>query len=127
MLTDNSANATTGVMTVEEKGGTTATNLNLVGKSANGVIDGSMEKTIEVTATDTLTDVQKKIQNLNFGLSATVISDGSGATSNRLSLTAANAGLAGQVTFDAGTTKLATPHARLRPRRRRLCRFRRRR
>ena len=97
-----------GTLTVKDKGGTTAVNLNITGKATGTVLDGSMEKTIDVTATDTLQDVQKKITDLNFGLTASIMSDGSGANSNRLSLNATSAGLTGQVTFDAGTTKLAT-------------------
>ena len=105
-LTDASPGA--GTLTVKDKGGTTAVNLNIAGKAVGKVLDGSMEKTIDVTATDTLQDVQKKITDLNFGLTANIMSDGSGANSNRLSLNATSAGLTGQVTFDAGTTKLAT-------------------
>ena len=105
-LTDASGGA--GTLTVEEKGGTTAASLNLVGKATNNVLDGSMEKTIAVASTDTLADVQKKINNLSFGLTASVINDGSGANAYRLSLNASTAGQAGQVTFDAGATKLGT-------------------
>jgi flagellar hook-associated protein 2 len=52
--------------------------------------------------------VQTKINNLSFGVGATVINDGSGATPFRLSLNARNTGQAGRVTFDSGTTGLDT-------------------
>lgn len=103
-LTDASGGG--GTLVVKDKGSSTAANLNIVGKATGLVLDGTMEKTIDITATDTLQAVQKKITDLNWGLTATVINDGSGAASNRLSLNATNAGLAGQVTFDAGQTKL---------------------
>ncbi|HEX8324126.1 MAG TPA: flagellar filament capping protein FliD, partial [Tepidisphaeraceae bacterium] len=105
-LTDASAGA--GTLTVTEKGSTTGAGLNLVGKAVAGVLDGAMEKTIDVTATDTLQAVQKKITDLNFGLAASIINDGSGANAYRLSLNATSAGTTGQVTFDAGTTRLGT-------------------
>ena len=105
MLTDNSGGP--GVMVVTEKGSSTAANLNLLGKSTANVINGSMEKTIDVAATDTLAMVQKKINDLSWGLSATVMNDGSGPNAYRLALNASNAGVAGQVTFDAGQTQLS--------------------
>ena len=105
LLTDNSGGP--GVMTVTEKGSSTAANLNLLGKATANVINGSMEKTIDVAATDTLTMVQKKINDLSWGLSATVMNDGSGPNAYRLALNSSNAGVAGQVTFDAGATQLS--------------------
>jgi flagellar capping protein FliD len=103
-LTD--ATGAAGTLTVKDLGSSTAANLNIVGKATGTVLDGTMEKTIDITATDTLQAVQKKITDLNWGITATLINDGSGQNSNRLSLNATNAGLAGQVTFDAGQTKL---------------------
>lgn len=105
-LTDASGGA--GTLAVNEKGSTTAAALNLVGKATAGVLDGGMERIVDVTATDTLQDVQKKITDLNFGLAASIINDGSGANAYRLSLNSTSAGTNGQVTFDAGTTKLGT-------------------
>jgi flagellar hook-associated protein 2 len=85
-----------------------AANLNIRGQASGTTIDGSYEKTITVTATDTLTEVTKKFTDLAYGVSANVINDGSGASPFRLSLTAFNSGLNGRVVFDAGTTKLGT-------------------
>ena len=104
-LTDTTGGASK--LTVVDNGGTTAANLNLVGTATNNVLDGSTEKTIAISATDTLADVQTKINNLDWGVSASIINDGSGSGSYRLSLTSTNSGSAGQVTFDAGTTNLA--------------------
>jgi len=106
LLTDTAAGA--GKMKVENSSGTTARDLNILGEAtaAAGPIDGSFEKTIAVTATDTLTTVAEKIRTLGYGASASVINDGSGVAPYRLSLTAFNSGRNGRVTFDAGTTGL---------------------
>ncbi|HEY7118573.1 MAG TPA: flagellar filament capping protein FliD, partial [Tepidisphaeraceae bacterium] len=95
---------------VENVDGTSATDLNIAGTAAAGstTIDGSFEKTIDVTATDTLATVQQKLSTLNFGVVAQVISDGSTTAPFRLSLSAKNAGVNGRVVFDGGTTALGT-------------------
>jgi flagellar hook-associated protein 2 len=108
LLEDTSGGA--GKLKVEEDSGTTAADLNIKGESADGVhtIDGSMEKTITVLATDTLGDVQKKIQDTNWGVTAQIINDGSGNAPYRLSLNAKNSGRAGHVVIDTGATTLDT-------------------
>lgn len=108
LLTD----ATTGVlkMKVEDAEGVSATDLKIKGEAdpVTKQIDGTFEKTVEILATDTLTDLQTKINNLGFGVGATIINDGTGATPYRLSLSARNTGRAGRVAFDAGATALDT-------------------
>ena len=108
LLTD----ASTGVlkMKVEDVEGTSAADLKIKGEAdaVTKQIDGTFEKTIDILATDTLADVQTKINNLGFAVGATVINDGTGATPYRLSLNARNTGRAGRVTFDAGATGLDT-------------------
>jgi flagellar hook-associated protein 2 len=94
---------------VDNTDGTSASDLNIAGTSTDGTtIDGSFEKTITVTATDTLASVQQKLTALNFGVLSQVISDGSSTAPFRLSLTAQNAGRSGRVVFDGGTTGLGT-------------------
>lgn len=94
---------------VQDLDGTSASDLNIAGTSTNGTtIDGSFEKTLTITSADTLATVQQKLSDLNFGVLAQVISDGSSTAPFRLSLTAKNAGRDGRVIFDAGTTSLAT-------------------
>lgn len=94
---------------VENVDGTSATDLNIAGTSTDGTtIDGSFEKTLTVTTADTLSTVQQKLTDLNFGVLAQVISDGSSTAPFRLSLSAKNAGRDGRVVFDAGTTSLGT-------------------
>jgi flagellar hook-associated protein 2 len=93
---------------VEEVEGTAARDLNILGASETGAINGSFEKTAEITDTDTLESVQQKINELGFGVSAAIINDGSGTAPYRLTLTARNSGVAGRVVFDTGTTTLGT-------------------
>jgi flagellar hook-associated protein 2 len=95
-------------MKVENVDGTSATDLNIAGTAAATTIDGSFEKTLTVTATDTLATVQQKLTDLNFGVQAQIISDGSTTAPFRLSLSAKNAGTNGRVVFDAGTTSVGT-------------------
>jgi flagellar hook-associated protein 2 len=106
LLTDTAAGA--GTMKVEDVNGTSASDLQIKGTAVAGVINGSMERTLTVAATDTLADVQQKITTLGFGLSANIINDGSGAAPYRLSLTSFNAGYNGRIVFDTGTTSLST-------------------
>jgi len=89
-------------------GSTTASDLQIGGTATANTIYGSLQKTIAVTSTDTLASVQQKIQSLGFGVSAALINDGSNQNSEHLSLTAFNAGVAGQVVIDGGTTSLQT-------------------
>ena len=97
---------------VEELDGSAAAGLNIKGEAAavgtGGTINGSFEKTIDISATDTLADVQSKINTLGYGVSANIINDGSTAAPYRLSLNARGTGRQGRVTFDAGTTNLDT-------------------
>ncbi len=52
--------------------------------------------------------MQTKIAQLGFGVSASIVNDGSGASPYRLSLTSFNTGRAGRVVLDAGATSLGT-------------------
>jgi flagellar hook-associated protein 2 len=105
LLTDNTTGA--GHLTVANVSGTTASDLQLAGTATTGnTIDGSLQKTIAVSSTDTLADVQQKIQALGFGASAALVNDGSGQNSEHLSLTAFNSGTAGRVVIDGGATSL---------------------
>jgi flagellar hook-associated protein 2 len=106
LLTDNAGGGLK--MKVENVDGTSATDLNIAGTAAANTIDGSFEKTLTVTATDTLATVQQKLADLNFGVQAQIISDGSTTAPFRLSLSAKNAGTNGRVVFDGGTTSLGT-------------------
>jgi flagellar hook-associated protein 2 len=105
LLTDTAGG--TGKLTVKDaNGGSTASDLNIVGTATGTTIDGALQKTITVSSTDTLSSVQNKINALGFGVTANIINDGSSTAPNRLSLTAVNSGAAGRVIVDSGTTNL---------------------
>ncbi|HQY88781.1 MAG TPA: flagellar filament capping protein FliD, partial [Tepidisphaeraceae bacterium] len=91
----------------EFDGGTVAKSLNIVGQAETTTINGSWEKAVAVDADDTLEDVRKKINDLGWGVSASIINDGNGASPFRLSLTSTNSGRGARVAFDMGTTSLS--------------------
>lgn len=105
LLTDTAGGATK-LKVEESNNGSTAKSLNLLGTATATTIDGSWEKTLTVKPTDTLDDVQKSIQALGWGLSSTIVNDGSSDTPYRLSLTSTNSGRAGRVMFDSGAVNL---------------------
>ncbi len=106
LLTDTAGGG--GKLTVAEDGSTTAADLNIKGTATDTTIDGTFEETIALTADDTLASAIDKINAPGFGVSATVINDGSGAGGYRLSLTARNSGRAGRIVIDGGDTSLQT-------------------
>ncbi len=90
-----------------ESGSTTAADLNILGSgNASDQIDGTFEKTLTLTSTDTLSTAQQKINALGAGVTASIINDGSGQSPLRLSITAKNSGKGGRVVIDSGTTSL---------------------
>jgi len=91
-------------LTVEESGSSTAADLGILGTAAEAGdnLDGSFEKTIEITDTDTLNDVASKISEAGLDVAATVINDGSSANPYRLSLASTNPGSDGAFLFDDG-------------------------
>ncbi len=101
---------------IEDESGTVARNLRIAGEAedgdANNFIDGSFERVVELSASDTLDDVVQKISDARVGVSATVINDGSGTAPFRLSLTSTQSGRAGRFTVasdgnDLGFTQLS--------------------
>jgi flagellar hook-associated protein 2 len=105
LLTDT-AGGTVKMKVEDDENGTVAKSLNIAGEATGTTIDGSWEKTIDVTATDTLSTISTKINDLNWGLTASIINDGSGDAPYRLTLTSTNTGRAGRVAFDNGATDL---------------------
>lgn len=104
LLTDTAGGANK--LTVADVEGSAARDLNIRGTATAATIDGTFEKTLTIEATDTLEDVQTKINELSFGVSATIVNDGSVLLPYRLSLTARQGGRAGRVVLDAGQTSL---------------------
>jgi flagellar hook-associated protein 2 len=106
LLTDTAGGA--GKLAVANINGTTATDLNIAGTATATTIDGSFEKTLALSATDTLATVQTDIQSLGWGVVANIVNDGSGVNGYHLSLTATNSGQAGRVVIDGGATNIQT-------------------
>lgn len=102
----NDSSGGTGTMTVTDVSGTAASDLQIAGTATSNAINGAMQKTIQLTPTDTLSAVAQKINALNFGVRASVINDGSPDDPYHLSLSASNAGYEGRFIFDGGTTQL---------------------
>lgn len=99
-----------GTLKIEDVTGAVAKSLNLVGSDDNdgGVteIDGSYERSVAITSTDTLNSVVNKINAAGVGATATVIRDGAGSSPFRLSLTSSRSGAIGRVTVDTGAFDL---------------------
>jgi flagellar hook-associated protein 2 len=102
-----------GTIKVAEVGnGTTAKDLHLLGDSTsqivNGVptqvIDGTATSTVTISATDKLSDVVKKINALNAGVTASILNDGS---QQRLSILANNSGAANELLVDTSNSNLS--------------------
>jgi flagellar hook-associated protein 2 len=92
---------------VTDLGGTTAASLNIAGTATANTIDGAEEKSITVTSTDTLASLQSKINQASFGVTASIVNDGSASSPYRLSLTSINSGANGRVLIDPGSTGLS--------------------
>jgi flagellar hook-associated protein 2 len=102
-LTDTTG---TGPIKVEEVGGgTTAADLGLLGEADAGtplVLDGSFEKTLTISGTDTLDDVATAINGLGLRIRASIISDGSPLNPARLQLSGRDTGALSRVLVNPG-------------------------
>ncbi len=97
-----------GELTVGDVGsGTVARDLHIAGTAEDGEIDGTTTFTIEITDSDTLDDVIEKINGLNAGVTAGVISQGSGSLPHHLTLLSNTAGKAGELVIDGTGAGLA--------------------
>lgn len=106
LITDTAGGS--GLLRIEEVGGTTARDLNIRGTAGTGTnyIDGSFEFRIEIGAGDTLEGVRDKINALNLGVKASIISVG-GPLPYRLSLTGQYTGTANSLNLDDRDSTLA--------------------
>jgi flagellar hook-associated protein 2 len=92
--------------------GTTAKDLNILGTSqtiADASINGSYERTVELSETDTLAKVVSKINAAGIPVSASIINSGTasgGATPYRMNFTSAISGRFGEMLIDAGGVDL---------------------
>lgn len=95
LITDTSTGSNS--LTVENYGGSFATDLNIKGTTTGTTIDGSFEHSIAISATDTLEDVRDKINDADIDVRATIINDGSVSGSYKLMLTSRNTGESGKI------------------------------
>ncbi|MCR4315485.1 MAG: flagellar filament capping protein FliD [Planctomycetes bacterium] len=94
----------------ELSGGKSATQLGILRETGDAAttIDGSFEKTVTITSTDDIVDVQNSIADLDFPITATVINDGSAGTPYRLNLLSDNSGTEGFFSvYTTGSTSLS--------------------
>ncbi|MEI8371719.1 MAG: flagellar filament capping protein FliD [Planctomycetota bacterium] len=100
----------TGTLSISEGSSTTAHDLHLLNSattvSGSQVIDGSTTQTIQISATDTLTTLQTKINALRGGLTASILNDGS-SNPYRLSLTSTRPGKVGNMLIDTSNMSLS--------------------
>ncbi|MBX7074393.1 MAG: flagellar filament capping protein FliD [Pirellulales bacterium] len=97
-----------GTLRVEEGSSTAARELGLLNaattREINGedrqVIDASTTYSIDIAATDTLTDLAGKINNLGVGISAAEFNSGAGVNPYRLTINSQRSGAIGNLVFD---------------------------
>jgi len=106
LITDNTG-LTVSPLKVEEAGGTTARDLNILQSTNSNSIDGSFETTITLTSDDTtLQGIMNAINDADAGVYASIIDDGSGINPYHLVITSSRSGDTGRMivdpTFSAG-------------------------
>lgn len=95
---------------IEDVTGSVAKSLRIAGDATDGdagnFINGTMEKSVEFDATDTLQDIMTKINSAGVGVSVSVINVGGGANPYKLSFVSKDTGSAGRFILDAGDFNL---------------------
>jgi flagellar hook-associated protein 2 len=94
-----------GKIKIEDTEGSVARSLNLAGEAsgtgADNKINGSFERTVTLSAADTLQTLADKINAAKVGATASIINDGSATTPFRLNLTSSATGEAGRFIIDS--------------------------
>ncbi|MFQ5806833.1 MAG: flagellar filament capping protein FliD [Phycisphaerae bacterium] len=85
---------------IEDESGTAARDLNLLGESAGGVIDGSYEINIELSGSEALSEVVDLINEQGGLASASILNDGTDIAPYRLQVSSTITGLAGELLVD---------------------------
>ena len=108
LLIEDTAGGGTQLKITEENGGTTAKSLNILKTAVEGetTINGAFERTITVSASDSLNKVVEKIKASGAPVNAAVLNNGSGVKPFRLSLTSTQSGSIGRIAIDTGATSL---------------------
>jgi len=94
---------------ITEEGSTTAKSLNILKTAASGesFIDGSFERKVVISASDSLNKVIEKIKASGAPVLSALLNNGSGSKPFRLSLTSNQSGTVGQLAVDTGATGLS--------------------
>ncbi len=103
------ASTGTQALKIEDSGGgTIAADLRLAGTARSGskFIDGSLELSVDVNASDTLNDIAVKINSLKGGFSATVLNDGGSTNPFALTIASRVTGRRGELIVDSGNLDL---------------------
>jgi flagellar hook-associated protein 2 len=106
LLTDTAGGA--GKLRVTDSGsGQAAADLRIAGEATTTTIDGTTTFTVTLDADDTLDDLVTKINDLDAGAAASVLSASSGSLRHHLSLLSSVAGKAGELLVDGSGLGLA--------------------
>lgn len=111
VIISTDANATGTIKAVEVDGETTAKDLGLLASSTtdasgNAVLNGSFEVNIEVSSSDTLTDIMDKINN-ETNYNASIINDGTAYSPYRLTINSSDSGEASNFIMDSSISSLS--------------------
>ncbi len=105
-----------GVLTVEDVGsGTAAADLGIAGTASSVIkgsstvqeLNGSTTVTVNIDAADSLADIVTKINDLDVGVTASILNDGTAFTPYRLSLFSERSGRQGALLLDTSNSPLA--------------------
>ena len=91
---------------IEDEGGTAARDLNILGETGEGLIDGSFELNIDLNGAETLDDVVALINEQSRLVRANLFNDGGEFNPYRLSITARATGAAGELIIDGSELDL---------------------
>ena len=107
-LVDTNTGTPSTAIKVADVSGAVAKGLGLAGQatSAGANLVGSLEKTVDLETTDTLTDVVRKLNEAKIPVAASIVNAGSGTQPFRLSISSTVGGSRGQLLMDTGSIDL---------------------
>ena len=107
IIEEDSGTGGSAPISITDKTGSVAKNLKINGTAegagADNAVNGSFERVVEISATDTLQGIIEKINDAGVGVDASAVNTGSGTTPYRLSLISENSGSSGRFVFDSGS------------------------
>lgn len=111
-IIENTASQAAGAvkLKIADESGSVAKSLNLAGQATgtgtDNKLNGTYERKVTFSASDTLQQVTDKLNAANVGVSAAIVQDGAGSTPYRLSLTSTSSGTRGRYLLDTGSLDL---------------------